>query len=84
MDTKMIGFALSQLGAGRPYKYSNIDPTSGVEFYKKIGDEINPETPAFKIFSKNKQKLLIAEKKIKSAYYITNEITNKYNPIILN
>jgi len=84
MDTKMIGFALSELGVGRPYKYSNIDPTCGVEFYKKIGDEINPETPAFKIFSKNKQKLLIAEKKIKSAYYITNEITKKYNPIILN
>lgn len=84
MDTKMIGFALSHLGAGRPEKSSIIDPTCGIEFYKKIGDKVSPKSPLFKIFSNYNQKLQLAEEKIKNAFSIVEIEVKKYNPIIMN
>ena len=40
MDTRIIGFALSRLGAGRSQKSRKIDSTCGVDFFKKIGDKV--------------------------------------------
>ncbi len=84
MDTRIIGFALSRLGAGRSQKSRKIDSTCGVDFFKKIGDKVSIESPLFKIYGCNEQKLLNAEKEIRSAYEIVSNSTGVYNPIISN
>lgn len=82
MNTKNIGFALSQLGAGRPTLSSNIDPSCGAIFHFKIGQHVMNDLPLFSVFGNDKNKVYIAKEKIKNAIIIASENTKLYNPII--
>jgi|TARA_B110000467_G_scaffold111736_1_gene102171 pyrimidine-nucleoside phosphorylase len=57
MDTLKIGWALVELGCGRKGKHDKLDPTAGIEFIVKIGDEIRPGEPMFRCFNSKKSKL---------------------------
>ncbi|MFN8846635.1 MAG: thymidine phosphorylase [Bdellovibrionales bacterium] len=52
-NAEKIGLAGIQLRAGRMKKEDVIDPTSGIEFHKKIGDPIGANDTLFTIFCDN-------------------------------
>ena len=81
IDTKEIGFALAQLGAGRPNQKSKLDYSCGIKFHAKIGEKVDRKTPIFKLFGANEQKILIAEKRIMSAFKTSQTSIKSYNPI---
>ena len=82
MDTRQIGFAIAQLGAGRPTKESKLDFSCGVEFHAKIGNKTDGNSPAFSVFGNNSDKLKIAVEKIKNAIQISPKPIKVYNPIL--
>ncbi len=57
MDTYKIGLATVELGCGRKRTDDVVDPTSGIEFYAKIGDEVKEGSPVFRCFNSDKLKL---------------------------
>ena len=57
MDTLNIGWAGVELGCGRRHKNDMLDPTAGIEFQAKIGDEVNEGDPIFRCFNSNENKL---------------------------
>jgi pyrimidine-nucleoside phosphorylase len=44
-DTRAIGLAAVNIGAGRKTKEEKIDPSAGLILYKKIGDKVNKGEP---------------------------------------
>ena len=64
MDTLKIGWALVDLGCGRRDKNDTLDPTAGMEFIVKIGDEIKSGEPIFRCFNSKKNKLETASQKL--------------------
>jgi pyrimidine-nucleoside phosphorylase len=57
MDTLNIGWAAVELGCGRRHKNDILDPTAGIEFMAKIGDEVQKGDPLFRCFNSNENKL---------------------------
>jgi pyrimidine-nucleoside phosphorylase len=57
MDTLGIGNAGIPLGIGRATKNEFVDPTSGMEFLAKIGDEVQEGDPLIRLFNSNKDGL---------------------------
>ena len=54
MDTLRIGNAGIPLGMGRANKNDQVDPTSGMEFLAKIGDEVQEGEPLIRLFNSNR------------------------------
>jgi thymidine phosphorylase len=46
-----------ELGCGRRHKNDILDPTAGIEFMAKIGDEVQKGDPLFRCFNSNENKL---------------------------
>ena len=57
MYTKLIGLANSELGCGRKELAEVLDPTAGMEFYHKIGDQVMKGEPLIRLFNSNSEKL---------------------------
>ena len=70
MDTLKIGWALVDLGCGRRDKSDTLDPTAGMEFIVKIGDEIKSGEPIFRCFNSKKNKLETASQKLMNTVII--------------
>ena len=70
MDTLKIGWALVDLGCGRRDKSDTLDPTAGMEFIVKIGDEIKSGEPIFRCFNSKKNKLEKASQKLMNTVII--------------
>ena len=70
MDTLKIGWALVDLGCGRRDKNDTLDPTAGMEFIVKIGDEIKSGDPIFRCFNSKKNKLEKASQKLMNTVII--------------
>ena len=70
MDTLKIGWALVDLGCGRRDKSNTLDPTAGMEFIVKIGDEIKSGDPIFRCFNSKKNKLEKASQKLMNTVII--------------
>ena len=70
MDTLKIGWALVDLGCGRRVKNDTLDPTAGIEFFVKIGEEIKSGEPIFRCFNSKKNKLEKASQKLMNTIII--------------
>jgi pyrimidine-nucleoside phosphorylase len=57
MDTLKIGWATVELGCGQKSKLTQLDATGGIEFIRKVGDEVKKGDPVFRCFNSNKSKL---------------------------
>jgi pyrimidine-nucleoside phosphorylase len=57
MNTLLIGLAHCELGCGRKKLSDILDPTAGIEFYHKIGDEVSEGEPLMRLFNTEKDKL---------------------------
>jgi len=73
MDTLKIGWALVDLGCGRKNKHDKLDPTAGIEFITKIGDQIKSGEPIFRCFNSKKSKLDKVSKNLMNAITIGPE-----------
>lgn len=73
MDTYKIGIATVELGCGRKKTTDVVDPTAGIEFYKKIGDKVNRGDTLFKFFNSDSSKLNPTEKLLKDSIQIGEE-----------
>lgn len=73
MDTYKIGLATIELGCGRKKTTDAVDPTAGIEFYKKIGDKVSQGDTLLKFFNSNSSKLNPAEKLLKDSIQIGKE-----------
>lgn len=73
MDTYKIGLATIELGCGRKKTTDAVDPTAGIEFYKKIGDKVNQGDTLLKFFNSENSKLNPAEKLLKDSIQIGEE-----------
>ena len=76
MDTLKIGWALVDLGCGRRDKSNTLDPTAGMEFIVKIGDEIKSGDPIFRCFNSKKNKLEKSSQKLMNTVIIGSKKKN--------
>ena len=70
MDTLCIGLAHSELGCGRKRLSDILDPTAGIEFFHKIGDQVFEGDPLMRLFNSDKGKLDKALKMLKNSVEI--------------
>lgn len=70
MDTYKIGLATIELGCGRKKTTDIVDPTAGIEFYRKIGDKVNRGDTLLKFSNSENSKLNPAEKLLKDSIQI--------------
>lgn len=73
MDTYKIGLATIELGCGRKKTTDMVDPTAGIQFYKKIGDKVNRGDTLLNFFNSENSKLNPAEKLLKDSIQIGKE-----------
>ena len=70
MNTLLIGLAHCELGCGRKKLSDILDPTAGIEFYHKIGDQVLEGEPLMRLFNTDKKKLVKALKLLKDSVKI--------------
>ena len=83
MDTLNIGWAAVDLGCGRRNKSDMLDPTAGIEFKAKVGDQVAIGDPIFRCFNSNENNLNSAIKCLVDTITIDQEKvvhTLFYNP----
>ena len=73
MNTKLIGLANSKLGCGRKKLSDKLDPTAGMEFYHKIGDQVTEGEPLIRLFNSNSENLQAALKMLSTSVVIDEE-----------
>ena len=76
MDTYKIGLATIELGCGRKKTTDIVDPTAGIQFYKKIGDKVDKGDTLLKYFTSDNNKLISAETLLKDCFQIGENKTN--------
>lgn len=67
IDNYEIGMAALELGAGRKVKEDKIDPTAGIVFYAKLGEEITKTKIAAEVYSSSRKRNEKAKERILSA-----------------
>ncbi|MGE3387784.1 MAG: thymidine phosphorylase, partial [Bdellovibrionales bacterium] len=77
-QVESIGFAGIELGAGRLQSKDVIDPTAGIEFYKKLGMRTENGQPLFRIFANSEKGFQAAETRLLQA--VTIDATPKSAP----
>ena len=81
-NTEGIGWSLVELGCGYKFKKSKLDNSSGIEFIKKIGDQITKGEKIYRIFNSNRGKLMVASKLLEKTFKITEK--NKSVKLIID
>ena len=82
MDTKEIGLAAVELGAGREKLDSDVDLDVGIFIRKKIGDPVKKNEELAKILANDFEKGKKAEQRIKKAYRITRHKTRRLKKVL--
>ena len=82
MDSKMIGLAAMELGAGRNKVTDIIDPSAGIVLVKKTGDYLKKGDKIATLYSSTRDKLLSAQSIFNSALRISKESVDEI-PIVL-
>ena len=70
INTYEIGLATVVLGCGRAKLSDSIDPSAGMEFMKKTGEDIQKGKPIIRCFNSDKSKLQNTLKRLKSVIQI--------------
>lgn len=83
IDTRRIGMAGVEIGAGRKLSSDRIDPRVGFDIYTKIGDKIDKGQPLGIVYASNEEHAEFAISEIQKSYNIIQEKIEKPN-LILN
>lgn len=73
MDTLGIGNAGIPLGIGRAVKNEPVDPTAGMEFLAKTGDQIREGEPVIRLFNSDRGRLEKAKSMLAGVLTISEE-----------
>jgi pyrimidine-nucleoside phosphorylase len=82
METKEIGLAAVELGAGREKLDSDVDLDVGIFIRKKIGDPVKKNEELARILANDFEKCKKAEQRIKKAYRITRHKTRRLKKVL--
>jgi len=82
MDTREIGLAAVELGAGREKLDSDVDLDVAILIKKKIGDPVKKNEDLAKILANDFEKGKRAEQRIKKAYGITRHKTRRLKKVL--
>ena len=74
IDTEKLGYLLLEIGGGRKKTSGKIDPSCGLEIYKKIGQKIDFNEPILEIFCSNKKSLDKASKFLNDTIFIDKKL----------
>ena len=70
IETEKIGWTLVEIGCGRKVSEDQLDYTAGIEFIKKIGDEVKKGDPIYRVFGKDNKRLNKAKTMLNKTYTI--------------
>ena len=73
INTRAIGIAALELGAGRKLSTDRIDPSVGFRITAKIGDKIGRSRPLGQVFARNKDDAQKAIAAVQAAYKFCDE-----------
>jgi len=73
MDAYKIGIVLVELGGGRKKTSDIIDPSTGIKFFKKIGDKVDGGDVLFQLFNSDEKKLKSAESLLNDCIIVGNQ-----------
>ena len=82
IETKEIGLAAVELGAGREKLDSDVDLDVAILIKKKIGDSVKKNEDLAKILANDFEKGKRAEQRIKKAYRITRHKTRRLKKVL--
>ncbi len=82
VNSMQLGLDAIDLGAGRRTREDKIDPVSGIEIHKRIGDKIDRNDLIFRIHSNDKDAVKNIERKIESRLELSEETITKKKLII--
>ena len=83
VDGEQVGVAGICMGAGRRVITDSINPLSGIEIHKKIGDEVKSGEPLFTLYhSPNESGLEEAQNILQNAYQISSH-KNPVGPLVI-
>ena len=83
IDTRRIGLAVMELGAGREKLDSPIDPGVGLLIKKKVGDQVEKNDALAVIYANSLKKAKQASQEIREAYQIGNKKARSLKKILL-
>ena len=81
INSREIGWALIDIGAGRKVITDKIDHTSGLKLYKKVGDYVQKDEALGELFYNNRKGEMVAER-IKKSYLIVRKLIKKGSMIL--
>lgn len=73
IDTRQIGMALVELGAGRKKQGDSLDNSAGIVFEHKTGSKLNSGDVIARVFCSDTRKLEVGTAMVKKAIQITDE-----------
>lgn len=73
MDTREIGMAAMELGAGRETKDASIDPAAGMLLEAKPGDFVREGQPLARLLTNDGSRLIAAERRYRAALTLGDE-----------
>lgn len=82
IDTREIGLAAVELGAGREKLDSDVDLDVAILIRKKVGDSVKKNEDLAKILANDFEKGKRAEQRIKKAYRITRHKTRRLKKVL--
>lgn len=73
IDTRTMGFALIDLKAGRKNFKSKLDHSTGVKFFKKVGDRVSKGDRLAKIYYSDESSIKDVSKKVLNSYHFSEK-----------
>mgnify|MGYP005842961351 CR=1 FL=1 len=73
IDAEAVGRAVLELGAGRKDKDSQIDPSVGLFFLRKVGDYVSVGEPIVQLHANDPHKLVAASEMLERAIVISKD-----------
>ena len=68
LHAREVGLTVMALGGGRAKKEDLIDPTVGVIFHAKIGDQLKQGDPLFELHAQSEAQFITARNRLLAAY----------------
>ncbi len=81
-DTRQVGLAAVELGAGRLRKEDEVDPRAGIVLFKKTGDRVEKGEPLCELHTNKADSLANAKQRMLQAIQIGSE-TPQPSPLVL-
>ena len=83
-QVEKLGWINVALGAGRKTVQDPIEPTAGLEFYKRLGQKVEQGEPIFSIYGPNQRRIKEVEPELLKCVEITQDLSQISLPLMSN